>query len=354
MFGSIEWVATIALIVGLMFFDFWAQMRNPREPSFREAARWTGIYVGMALVFGASMILWRDMESATQFIAGYVTEWSLSVDNLFVFLVILSRFAVPAAYRQRVLLFGVALALLLRGLFIVAGAAALSHFSWVFYIFGAFLLWTAVTVAREGPEHDEEYHENRAMVLIRRVLRSTPEYHGGALVVRRAGRRLVTPLLLVMIAVGTTDVLFALDSIPAIFGLTKDAYIVFAANAFALMGLRQLFFVVHGLLSRLVFLSYGLAVILGFIGVKLVFEALQENTLPFINGGKPLESLPTITTALSLEVIVGVLAISAVASLLTTRRREAASARQSEEGNGLRPRAKRGPESHVVTRDEAC
>ncbi len=321
MSGPVEWIATIGLIVGLMAFDFWAQMRNPHEPSFRTATRWTGVYVALALLFGASMILWRDTESATAFIAGYVTEWSLSVDNLFIFLVILTRFAVPGAYRQRVLLFGVALALVLRGLFIAAGAAALTHFSWVFYLFGAFLLWTAVSVAREGTEEETEYHENRAMALVRRIVRSTPEYHGGALVVRRAGRRLVTPLLLVMIAVGTTDVLFALDSIPAIFGLTTDAYIVFAANAFALMGLRQLFFVVHGLLKRLIFLSYGLAVILAFIGVKLVFEALHENALPFVNGGEPLHGIPTITTAMSLGVIVGVLAVSAVASLVATRRR---------------------------------
>lgn len=321
MSGAVEWSATIALVVALIGFDFWAQVRRPHEPDFRSALRWTGIYVGLALVFGASMILWKDAESATAFIAGYLTEWSLSVDNLFVFLVILSRFAVPAVYRQRVLLFGVALALVLRGLFIVAGAAALAHFSWVFYIFGLFLLWTAVTVAREGPEKEEEYHENKAMVLIRRLVRSTPEYHGGALVVRRAGRRLVTPLLLVMIAVGTTDVLFALDSIPAIFGLTRDPYIVFAANAFALMGLRQLYFVVHGLLSRLIFLSYGLAAILAFIGVKLVLEALHENTLPFVNGGHPWEGAPTISTGLSLATILGTLAVAATASLVVSARR---------------------------------
>ncbi len=330
MSGAIEWSATIALVAGLIGFDFWAQMRNPHEPSFRQAVRWTAIYVAVALVFGASMVFWKDAESATAFIAGYVTEWSLSVDNLFVFLVILSRFAVPPAYRQRVLLFGVALALVLRALFIVAGAAALTHFSWVFYLFGFFLLWTAVSLAREGHEDEEdveaEYHENRAMTMVRRVLRSTPEYHGGALVVRRAGRRLVTPLLLVMVAIGTTDVLFALDSIPAIFGLTTDAYIVFTANAFALMGLRQLFFVVHGLLSRLVFLSYGLAVILAFIGVKLVCEALRENSLPFVNGGHPLSGLPTITTELSLGVIVAALGASAIASLVATRRRAASEA----------------------------
>jgi len=321
MSGAVEWSATIALVAALIGFDFWAQVRNPHEPDFRSALRWTGLYVGLALVFGATMILWKDAESATAFIAGYLTEWSLSVDNLFVFLVILSRFAVPPVYRQRVLLFGVALALVLRGLFIVAGAAALAHFSWVFYLFGLFLLWTAITVAREGPEKDEEYRDNRAMVVIRRLLRSTPEYHGGALVVRRAGRRLVTPLLLVMIAVGTTDLLFALDSIPAIFGLTRDAYIVFAANAFALMGLRQLYFVVHGLLSRLIFLSYGLAAILAFIGAKLVFEALHENTLPFVNGGRPWEGAPTISTGMSLGVILGTLAVAAAVSLVVSARR---------------------------------
>jgi tellurite resistance protein TerC len=328
MSGAVEWSATIALVAALIAFDFWAQMRNPHEPSFRQAVRWTAIYVALALVFGASMILWKDTESATAFIAGYVTEWSLSVDNLFVFLVVLSRFAVPAAYRQRVLLFGVALALVFRGMFIVAGAAALASFSWVFYLFGFFLLWTAISVAKEGREEDaaEEYHENRAMALVRRIVRSTPEYHGGALVVRRAGRRLVTPLLLVMVAVGTTDVLFALDSIPAIFGLTTDAYIVFAANAFALMGLRQLFFVVHGLLSRLIYLSYGLAVILAFIGVKLVFSALHENNLPFVNGGQPLSGVPTITTQLSLGVILAALAVSAIASLVVTRRRASTTA----------------------------
>lgn len=316
-----EWFLTIGLVVALMAFDFIVQMRSPHEPTFKQALRWTGFYVGIALVFGASMLWWRDAESATAYLAGYVTEWSLSVDNLFVFLVIFGKFAVPRLYRQRVLLFGVALALILRGLFIWAGAAALDAFSWVFYIFGLFLLWTAVSVAREGAdESEEEYHENGAMRLIRRVLPSTKEYHGGALVVRRAGKRLVTPLLLVMLAVGTTDVLFALDSIPAIFGLTQDPFIVFAANAFALMGLRQLFFVVHGLLSRLIYLSYGLAVVLGFIAVKLVLHALHENTLPFINGGEHV-GVPEISTAVSLLVILGVLGVAATVSLVVSGRR---------------------------------
>jgi tellurite resistance protein TerC len=268
------------------------------------------------------MLLWRNDQAAKEFIAGYVTEWSLSVDNLFIFLIIFTRFKVPAAYRQRVLWFGVAIALVLRGLFIWAGAAALNRYSWVFYVFGFFLLWTAVSVAREAPEGDEEYHENIMMRSLRRVFPSTRTYHGGSLIVRHAGKRLATPLLLVMFAIGTTDVLFALDSIPAIFGLTTDPFVVFTANAFALMGLRQLFFLIHGLLDRLIYLSYGLSVILGFIGVKLVLHALHENSLEFINGGEPVASAPEIGIEVSLAVIIITLVISAVASIAVTRRRD--------------------------------
>jgi len=296
-------------------------VRRPHEPTFRESARWTAFYVGLALAFGVSMWWWRGETASKEFLAGYVTEWSLSVDNLFVFLVILSRFAVPAIYRQRVLLFGVALALVLRGLFIAAGATALAYFSWVFYGFGAILIYTAIALARDGGEAAPEYKENRAMRAIQRWLPSTDGYRGGALTVIEAGRRLVTPMLLVMIAIGTTDVLFALDSIPAIFGLTTDPYIVFAANAFALMGLRQLFFVVDGLLSKLIYLSYGLAVVLGFIGIKLVFEALLQNSLPFINGGEAVDSVPHISIEVSLAVILGTLTTAAVISLLVSRKR---------------------------------
>ncbi len=317
----VVWTATISLVLGLLAFDFYAHIRKPHEPSFSESLRWTGFYVALALAFGGSMWFWRGHEASKEFIAGYVTEWSLSVDNLFVFLVILSRFAVPAIYRQRVLLFGVALALLLRGGFIAAGATALSYFSWVFYVFGAFLLYTAVMVARDGADDDHEYQENALMHAVRRVVPSTADYRGSALTAREGGRRLVTPMLLVMVAIGTTDVLFALDSIPAIFGLTSDPYIVFAANAFALMGLRQLFFVVNGLLDRLVYLSYGLAVILAFIGVKLVLEALHKNSLPFINGGEPLDGLPAISIELSLAIIVGTLGIAAAASLVAARKK---------------------------------
>ncbi len=317
----IVWSATIALVLGLLTFDFYAHVRRPHEPTFRESVRWTAFYVGLALAFGASMWWWRGEAASKEFLAGYITEWSLSVDNLFVFLVILSRFAVPPIYRQRVLLFGVALALVLRGLFIALGATALAHFSWVFYGFGALLIYTAIALARDGGEAAPEYKENRAMRAVQRWLPSTDNYRGGAVTVVEAGRRLVTPMLLVMIAIGTTDVLFALDSIPAIFGLTTDPYIVFAANAFALMGLRQLFFVVDGLLSKLIYLSYGLAVVLGFIGVKLVFEALLQNSLPFINGGEAVELVPHISIEMSLAVILGTLAIAASASLLVSRSR---------------------------------
>jgi tellurite resistance protein TerC len=297
---TIEWAATVGLVLGLMTFEFYYQVRKSHEPSFKEAAWWSVFYIAVAVLFGASMAWWRDGVSAAEFMAGYVTEKSLSVDNLFVFLIILSRFAVPRIYQQRVLMFGIVLALILRLLFILAGAAAISAFSWVFYLFGLFLLWTAIGVARGGIEEEEEYRENWILRQVSKVLPSSKRYHGTALIVREGRKRLVTPLLMVMIAIGTTDVLFAVDSIPAIFGLTTDPFIVFAANAFALMGLRQLYFVVHGLLRRLIYLSYGLAIVLSFIGLKLLLHALHENSLFFLNGGKPIESAPEIGIELSL------------------------------------------------------
>jgi tellurite resistance protein TerC len=320
--SGLVWTLTIVGVLAFLAFDFIVVVRKPHEPTFRESVRWTGFYIAVACLFGLSMLWWRpdNVDGAPEFFAGYVTEWSLSVDNLFVFLVILARFAVPVVYRQRVLLVGIAIALVLRGGFILVGAAALHAFTWVFYLFGAFLLWTAISVAREGgaEEGEVEYHENRMMRWIRRVFPATDDYRGTKLFVRENGRRFVTPMLLVMIAIGTTDVLFALDSIPAIFGLTQDPYIVFVANAFALMGLRQLFFVVEGLLRRLVYLSYGLAFILAFIGVKLFLEALRTNTVPFINGGHEIP-VPEISTWVSLAVILSALVVAAVASLVKTR-----------------------------------
>ncbi|WP_187330982.1 TerC family protein [Demequina phytophila] len=316
------WLITILGVVAVVAFDFLVVVRRPHEPSFKESVRWTLFYVALAAVFGLAMFAWAGPQKGTEFFAGYLTEWSLSVDNLFVFLVILARFQVPAQYRQRVLLFGVVLALVLRGLFIAAGAAALHAFSWVFYIFGFFLLWTAVSVAREGgaEEGEVEYKETALVSLARRFLPATDGYRGAAVMVRENGRRLITPLLLVMLAIGTTDVLFALDSIPAIFGLTDDPYIVFTANAFALMGLRQLFFVVEGMLRRLIYLSYGLSIVLAFIGIKLVLEALHQNSLPFLNGGEPVAWAPEIPTWMSLAVIVVAIGGAALVSVIVSGR----------------------------------
>ena len=316
------WAATIVGVLGLIVFDFYGHIRTPHAPAFRESAIWSAVYIALAVLFGAGMTLVWGTGHGGEFFAGYITEWSLSVDNLFVFLIIMTRFAVPRAHQQKVLLVGIAIALFLRGMFIWAGAAAIAEFSWVFYVFGAFLIYTSVKLARE--DHDSEapseYHENALLGLVRRILPSTPDYHEDRLTVVRGGRRLVTPMLIVMVAIGSTDLLFALDSIPAIFGLTKEPYIVFATNAFALLGLRQLYFLLGGLLRRLVYLSEGLSVILAFIGVKLVLEALHTNELPFINGGQPVAWAPEIPIWLSLIVILGTLTVATVASLISTRR----------------------------------
>ena len=316
------WGATAVFVVGLIVFDFYAHVRTPHAPSFSESARWSIFYIVLALVFGVVVGLAWGWGPGTEYFAGYITEKSLSVDNLFVFLIIMTKFAVPREYQQKVLLVGVVIALVLRTVFILAGAAAIEQFSWVFYIFGAFLVYTAVKLARE--HHDAEHPDPReerdgiAVRLFKRFVPTVEEYHGDRLTVRLDGKRFFTPMLVVMVAIGSTDVLFALDSIPAIYGLTEEPYIVFTANAFALMGLRQLYFLIGGLLDRLVYLSYGLSIILAFIGVKLVLHALHENTLGFVNGGEHV-AVPEVSTVLSLTVIIGVLAVTTVASLLKTR-----------------------------------
>ncbi|MFC4566122.1 TerC/Alx family metal homeostasis membrane protein, partial [Nocardiopsis mangrovi] len=259
---------TIAVLLGVIAVDFIITARNPHEPTMREAGAWISVYVGLAIAFGIGMTFTAGGTHSLDFFTGWIVEYSMSMDNLFVFILILGSFAVPPQYRQRVLLVGIALALLFRGIFIALGAAVVNSFAGVFYLFGAFLLYTAYKLIAGG-EDDDEYHENAAVRLVRRVLPTTDHYHGPALTTRIDGKRHVTPMLLVMVAVGLTDILFALDSIPAIFGITSDPYIVFTANAFALMGLRQLYFLIGGLIDKLVYLSHGLAVILGFIGVKL-------------------------------------------------------------------------------------
>jgi tellurite resistance protein TerC len=312
---------TIGLLVLVLLADLVIVSRRPHEPSHREAAAWVAGYVGLALVFAVVLWLVVGPDPATEFTAGWLTEYSLSVDNLFVFVIILARFKVPRELQQTALMVGIIVALVLRGVFIVLGAELISRFTWIFYGFGLFLVYTAITLVRDRGE-EEDYEENMVIRRVRRALRVSPDFAGTKLRVERDGRRLWTPLVVVFLALGTTDVLFALDSIPAIFGLTRDAFIVFSANVFALMGLRQLYFLLGGLLRRLVYLSYGLAVILAFIGVKLVLSAVHENSLPFLNGGHPIEAVPEIPIWLSLVVIVGVLAVATVASLVRTRREQ--------------------------------
>ena len=313
------WLVTIGGLIAVILADLFLVDHKPHAVTIREATRWVLFYVALAIAFGIGLWIFAGGVPAGEFFAGYITEYSLSVDNLFVFVIIMAAFRVPAEHQHRVLLIGIVIALVMRGIFIAIGAAAIAAFSWVFYLFAVILVVTAVNLVRQGTDHDEEYKENVALRTLRRVLPVTDDFHGAKTVVRVDGRRMVTPMLVVMLAIGSTDLLFALDSIPAIFGLTREPYLVFTANAFALMGLRQLYFLLGGLLSRLVYLSYGLAIILGFIGVKLVLEALHENNLPFVNGGEPVP-VPTVGIALSLSVIIGVLAITTVASLVKSRR----------------------------------
>jgi tellurite resistance protein TerC len=345
------WFVTVAGLLGVILVDLFVVDHHPHAVSMREAARWVVFYLTLAVAFGVGVWWFAGGVPAGEFSAGYLTEYSLSIDNLFIFVIIISAFRVPEEHQHRVLLVGVVIALAMRAVFIAAGAAAIAQFSWVFYLFAAALLVTALRLLRgHGPgDADEDYQENRTLRLLRRVLPVTDEFHGSKVVVRRHGRRFVTPMLVVMVAIGTTDLLFALDSIPAIFGLTKEPFLVFTANAFALMGLRQLYFLLGGLLRRLVYLSYGLAVILAFIGAKLVLEALHENELPFLNDGQPVP-VPEVGIAMSLGVIVGVLVVTTVASLAKARRDERraqerrAQERRAQERATADRRARREPE----------
>jgi tellurite resistance protein TerC len=315
------WALTIAAIVGMLIFDFVGHVRTPHAPSLRESTVWSAVYVGIAVVFGLLVFVFAGAEFGGEYFAGYITEKSLSIDNLFVFVLIMAGFGVPRELQQKVLLFGITFALVLRTVFILVGAAAIENFSWVFYLFGAILIYTAWVQARSGGHSgDEDYQENAVLRFARKVLPTTEEYHSDRMVVKLDGKRFITPLAIALIAIGTADVIFAVDSIPAIFGLTQETYLVFAANAFSLLGLRQLFFLIDGLLDRLVYLAYGLAVILGFIGAKLVIHALHTNELPFINGGEHVTLIPEVPTWLSLAVILVTLVVTTVASLAKNRR----------------------------------
>jgi len=319
-------ISSLVILVAILAFDLILAYRRPHIPSTRESALWVTFYVGLALIFAVLMLIVGGTEPAVQFIAGWVTEYSLSIDNLFVFVIIMTRFAVPRKYQQEVLMVGIIIALVLRGIFILLGAQLIESFSWIFYLFGVFLIFTAIRQVFQN--HDDiEQSENGVIRFLRRRIAITDEYDGAKLRTVIDGKKLFTPILIVFVAIGITDLVFALDSIPAIFGITNDPFIVFTANVFALMGLRQLYFLLGDLIDKLEYLHYGIAFILAFIGVKLFFQALHENELPFINGGKGVEWAPEISTWTSLAVILGAMAVAVLASLLKIRvdaRREAA------------------------------
>lgn len=323
------WLVTLLVTLGIVLVDVVVIGRRPHEPSMREASRYLAFYVGLAVAFGIGLWVFAEPHALSpspgpEFFAGWLTEYSLSVDNLFIFIIIMASFGVPRQFQQKALLIGIVLALVFRGVFIVIGAAAIDQWSWVFYLFGAFLIYTAIKLAKEGGEDEDEFEENKLVAFAEKRLPATKEWNGTKAFARIDGKRVITPMFLVILTLGTTDLLFALDSIPAIYGLTKDPYLVFTANIFALMGLRQLYFLIGGLLERLIYLSYGLAFLLGFIGVKLVLHALHENELPFINGGHHVEWAPDIPIWLSLTVIIGTLAITTVVSLVASARMDAA------------------------------
>jgi tellurite resistance protein TerC len=314
--SAFEWGITLAVTLAILLFDLLVFARRPHEPSRRECVTALSFYVGLAVLFGMWVWTAHSGRYGLEFFAGWLTEYSLSVDNLFIFIIIMASFRVPKIYQQQALMVGIVLALVLRGIFIALGAVAIERFSWIFYLFGAFLVYTAVKLARDTDHSDDG--DNAVVRFAKKHLNTGDTWHGLKLYVKQKGKRLMTPMFLVIVALATTDLLFAMDSIPAIYGLTSEPYLVFTANVFALMGLRQLYFLLGDLLNRLVYLSQGLAFILFFIGIKLLLHALHENEVPFINGGSPVQ-VPEIPTLLSLAVIVLTLLMTMIASLVKTR-----------------------------------
>jgi TerC family integral membrane protein len=309
------WILTGLGFVAIVVLDLVVIARRKSAVTMRQATLWVVFYVALAALFAVGLFVFKSGTSGSEFVAGYITEYSLSVDNLFVFIIIMARFAVPTLAVDKVLYIGIVVSMLLRGIFIAAGAAAIAAASWVFYFFGAFLIYTAVKLALEGENDEEDFQENALLRGLRRVLPMTSEYSGPQLGTRVNGKRMLTPLVIVIAAISVANVVFALDSIPAIFGLTQDPYIVLTANAFALMGLRQLYFLIGGLLERIIYLNVGLSVILGFIGVKLVIEALHGSHIDHL-GAIP---LPEIGIATSLLFILATLTVTVGASLAKTR-----------------------------------
>jgi tellurite resistance protein TerC len=314
------WTVTVAAITVVIVADLVLADRRPHRIGVREASLWVLCYVSLAALFALGLFVLAGPGPGEEFIAGYVTEYSLSVDNLFVFVLLLSRFAVPDIDQHKILLIGIAISLVLRAACIAAGTAAIHAFQWIFFVFGALLIYTAVKLAIQPEDGGPDFHESRTVRLMRRIVPTTEHYDGSRMMTRVTGKRMFTPMIIVVLAIGAANVVFALDSIPAIFGLTTDGYIVFAANAFALMGLRQLYFLVGGLLDRLLYLTYGLAVILGFIGVKLIIEALEGQGVQSLGS----VMLPHIGILASLGFIAATLAVTTVASLARSRLSSAA------------------------------
>ena len=315
------WFVTIGVVLALLVVDFIAT-RKPHEVKMKEAIAWSAFYVALPLAFGLYVWTQYGGDRGLEYYTGYLVEKTLSVDNLFVFMLLLAAFAVPEVLKQRVLLYGIVGALVLRGIFIALGAAALSRFDWVFLIFGLVLLATGVKLLRDairGNEHEVEVSDMRVVKLMRRIMPVTDDYEGAKLTVVKNGARALTPFALVTVAVFATDVVFAVDSVPAVYGITGDPYLVFVTNAFALLGLRALYFVLEGALGALEHLSYGLAAILGFIGFKLVLH-WAHLVWP---------SVPDVPTLMSLFVIVGILAITVTTSLIANKRKKAARASDS-------------------------
>ncbi|MFY7069182.1 TerC family protein [Nocardiopsis changdeensis] len=309
------WVATIGAMIAILVIDLaivdhpWSKKKGPQEFGVKQAAWWAAFYIGIAIIFGFGVWYYGGATAGAEYFAGFVTEKSLSVDNLFVFYLLMGSFAVPKKYQHEVLLIGIVIALIMRGIFIILGAQVINAWSEVFYLFGAFLIYTGYKIVRDhmkGDEEEKDFTQTPVVRLVKRFWPVTDGYHGAHLTVKLDGKRHITPMLLVILAIGVIDLVFAVDSIPAIFGLTQDAYIVFTANAFALLGLRQLYFLLAGLMDRLSYISWGLSAIMVFIGIKMILHALHENGV----------HVPEISTSLSLTVIIGVMVITIVGSLI--------------------------------------
>ena len=314
-----EWLITVGVTIAVLLFDIVIVARRPHEPTLKECAIALSFYVGSALLFGLWILSFHGHDHGIEFYTGWLVEYSLSIDNLFLFIIIMASLNVPRKYQQEALMVGIILALIFRAIFIALGKVAIDNFSWVFYAFGALLIYTAYSMVKSYRRHDDETRkENRLVTLSRKHLNATDEYHGLKLYIKRDGARTITPMFIVILALGSTDIMFALDSIPAIYGITQEPYLVFTANVFALMGLRQLYFLLGDLLQKLVYLSLGLSFILAFIGVKLVLHALHKNELPFINDGNHLP-VPEINSLMSLSVVIVTLAVTAIASLAKSR-----------------------------------